>query len=299
MDTYWDLFVSALIGAVVGGAVDLFYKRLDEKFRNLTLQDFLKNTWWRILFYLIIALVVSFVAWRLIYPYYERNLFAFEQGTQSWEPLSGAKDAAKDTGPGESVKALRASYNFAQLDPDDPDPRATFYLDNFDETWAGYKTFQVDVHNPNPEHLELSFSVDIRIDNRDCFHEFGGYRNLSPDERTTVSFDFTRREFKTCTAPAEFDQPLDATQQIERIYLIVGTNERPANFDGAVLIYDIRLQKNIWFLRLGVGAVAFATLVGIAIYEYRRYKQKRPKTSGSLRKGNSSKKGKPNAKPGS
>jgi hypothetical protein len=279
MGAFWDLFFPALIGAVVGGAVDLGYKRLEAKLRNIPLRDLLKSQWWRIFIYLLVIFVMILLALFVIYRYQQRTLWTFDAGRQSWDPLSSPADAAMSTEWDLNAKALRAEYNFAQTAPGDPDSRATFYYDNFNDTWAGYKTFQLDVTNPNQESLEMSFSVDIVVDDQRCFHEFGLYRNLLPGERITVSFDFTKPMFKICTFPGSFSQPLDPTQMINRVYLIVGTNESAAAFKGTILIDNILLQKDVWFLQIALGLVVMALISGIARYEYRRYLRRRDASS--------------------
>lgn len=285
MDKTADLVVSTAIGAIVSGLVKLFFEYLKAEFDGKKLWEIMKNTWPRFLLYLVIGLAIGFLGWTLIYPRYQKELFTFEQGPESWEPLLNPDDAAIATGPDLNAKALRAEYNFAQTDPNNPDPRATFYYDNFNDTWSGYKTFNLEVANPSAEHLEMTFSVDVE----GCFHEFGRYQNLFSGESTIVSFDFTKPKFKTCKFPGTFDQSLDTTQEIGRIYLIIGTNESPADFDGDILIDNIRLKKNVWFLWLGVGAFVLVAVVVIALLEhqYRKY-QKRS---------DSSKKGDPHANP--
>lgn len=270
MDAYWDLFITALIGAVVGGVVDLVIKRVDAAIGKIGWRDLLKRNRLRILLYLIIAVLFSFLTWKLIYPLFERSLFAFDQGTQSWMALSNPADAALSTEWDLNAKALRAEYNFAMTAPGDPNPRATFYQDNFNDTWSGYKTFLLDVTNPNPESLEMSYSVDLIMDGQRCFHEFGPYRNLPPGETVTVSFDLTEPRFKTCNFPDTDNQLLDTAQMINRIYLIVGTNAKPATFKGAILIDNIRLQKDVWFLPITQGLVVLILIVGFAIFEHWR-----------------------------
>jgi hypothetical protein len=272
MGTFWDQVIAALIGAVVTGSVNLGFDYL---------KKIKKNKWRRILLYVGIGAVVGLLLWSLLYRYYQKTLWTFDQGPQSWKPLSNPGDAAMETEWDLNAKALRAEYNFAQTAPDNPDPRATFYYDNFNDTWSGYRTFNLDATNPDPEHLEITFSVDIE----GCFHEFGVYRNLSPGERTTVSLNFTQPEFKTCQSPGEFDQPLDTTQRIERLYLIIGTNESPADFDGAILIDNIRLQKDVWFLRIALGLIALILVSGIALIEYLRYKRTQKRRGSSKKRG--------------
>jgi len=270
MDTYWNLFITALIGAIIGGAVDLVFKRLEVAIGKNNWRDLMKTFWWRILLYLLIAVALSFLTWRLIYPLFERNLFTFDKGTQSWMALSNPADAAMFTEWDLNAKALRAEYNFAQTAPNDPNPHATFYQDNFNNTWSGYKTFMLDVTNPNQEGLEMAYSVDLILDKQSCFYEFGLYQNLPPGETTTVSFDLMESRFKTCTSPDTDNQPLDTSQMINRIYLIVGTNEKPATFQGAILIDNIRLQKDVWFLPIGQGLVVLILIAGFAFLEHRR-----------------------------
>jgi len=268
MSKIWDLAIAALIGAVVSGTVDLVFEHLKGEFNGKSLIEIIRNIWWRIILYIGIGLTVGLLGWSLIDPLYQKPLFMFDQSTQSWEPLLNPTDAAIKTSWDLSAKALRAEYNFAQTDPNNPRARATFYYDNFNDTWLGYRTFNLDITNPNPQQLEVTFSVDID----GCFYEFGNYRNLSPGESTLVNFNFTEPKFKTCKSPTVFDQTLDPAKNINRIYLIIGTNESPADFDGNILIDNVRLQKDVWFFRIALGIVVLAIVCLIAFIEYRYQK---------------------------
>jgi hypothetical protein len=274
MGTIRDLAVAAFVNAFISVIVKIFIDYLWEK--GKTLWQVIKDKWRRNLLYAVIGLVIGPAGLILISGWYQKPLWTFDQSTEGWVyNTRNMKDASSDISWDAGTRSLRAEFDFGQIDlgtlSAGEEPRATFFIDNLDDDWSGYKTLILNVANPNPLPLEVTFSVYID----GCFYEFGGYRNLPPNQTksTTVTFNFTEPRYKTCESPYSFSNPLGPTDHIQRFDLIVGINVAPKILKqarGAILIDNIRLQKDVWFLQIGAGVVVLVVVFVIALIEYLR-----------------------------
>lgn len=177
----------------------------------------------------------------------DKILWDFTQGTEGWYYKPDAQDSSSDVSWDADKKALRAEFDFGQIDPSDllsgEEPRATFIIDNLDDDWTSYNNLVLDVTNLNPQLLEISFSIYIN----NCYYEFGGYKNVLPQQiRETISFKLADPQYKTCKLSDAFENPAVPFEKVRRFDIILGINLAPADWDrakGAILIDNIKLQK--------------------------------------------------------
>lgn len=270
MGEYLDLFVKALISATAAAIVEVGIKRR-LKDGGLPWQGLLRSSWLRWLLYLFLAVLISAFTWRVVYPSYEQSLYTFDQSAEGWVALPDPADAAVDAQRDTSTPVLRAAYDFNLTAPGDPNPRATFYRDNLNASWADYQTLGLDVFNPGPHNLELSYSVGLfEEDGQYCFYEYSQYLSLPPSEWTTVRFNLHDPQFKSCHSPDVPDQPLNLARPVNRLFLIVGTDDRPADFQGVLLIDNIQLRQDVTWVPYYQAALVLI-LIGAFIYlDWRR-----------------------------
>ena len=126
--------------AFVGGMVNLFFEYMKGELKNKNLREIISDNWQRFLFYAFLGLVVGAVGWLLISRWYEKTLWTFQESDDAWGRVLNPDDASMRTEWNGAAKALRAEFDFGQIDPHQDNPRSSFYIDHLEGEvgpWTG------------------------------------------------------------------------------------------------------------------------------------------------------------------
>jgi hypothetical protein len=273
MDIGWNEIIGVIIGAVVAWLLDFIKEQLTKKgivggehppelipgkyrVRNKALL-------------MIGGGLVGLVAALVLVLFFQKPLARFEYSTENWVYAFDTKDASTDAIWDAREEALRAEFNFALFGDvtGDEEPRATYIMDNLlgtsDRNWTGYQTLKLKATNLTSHPLEMTFSVF----KQGCFYEFGDYQDLPPFETKTITFYFMEAHYKTCELPLRFSNSLGSADEIQRLDIILGVNASLANLSrvqGDILIDNVRLEKDVRYLLIGLGLVVLVIGVGVS-----------------------------------
>ena len=241
-----ELILAALVGAVVSETVKLFFEYVKSKLKIVQPTP-------PFVIRLIIGVVFGILMWIALTPIFITPFWTFDNGTDNWIYTYNTLDASTGVNWDDDKKVLIAEFDFSQVAGNagsgNRDPRATYSIDNllpdWRHDWTGYETLKVDVRNTTGSPLEMTFS--IFIDN--CFYEFGGWNNLpSKAAYTTVVFNFTEPQYKTCISSDAFSNNPGSLDRVGRLDLVIGENVAPSQLsgvNGAIFIDNIRLQRSM------------------------------------------------------
>ena len=201
----------------------------------------------------LIAAIAIWAIWSLIdralHPA-ELSLWSFDQNTQSWQPEKHdvkPEDVATRVSWHSSPNALQGEFDFSQVKlgtlSGGKEPRATYYIDPVKVgDWSAFRTLNFDVENTSGHDLKVTFSISID----GCWYEFGEYQPLPVDQKSSLQFDLTEAQYKTCRVPDKKDNPPVAFRGVWRFDIIFGTPESPWDqVKGSILISNIKLTDRI------------------------------------------------------
>jgi len=279
-----ELILAAFVGAVVSETVNLLFEYVRYKFKGggkrrppktKGIPTFIIR--W------IIGAAIGVAVWLFfLYPKFITPFWTFDNGPDNWVYTYNTLDASNGVDWDDDKEVLIAQFDFSQVagsvGAGNRDPRATYSIDNllpdWRHDWSGYEILKVDVRNTTSYPLEMTFSIFID----GCFYEFGGWNNLpSKSAPTTVVFNFTEPQYKTCISPDTFSNPPGTLDRIQRLDIIIGENVAPgylSDVKGAVFIDNVRLQKNLWPLWTILGIFSFVFAVGVFLTWRQQQKSK-------------------------